>query len=56
MFEAHIMEEKPYKQVSHIEYAMTDVKPKIVAVIPCYNTARHIAEVVAKARPYGRNI
>ena len=27
---------------------MTDVKPRIVAVIPCYNTESHIAEVVTK--------
>ncbi len=31
---------------------MTNVKPKVVAVIPCYNTAPHIAEVVTKARKY----
>ncbi|MFC1846986.1 glycosyltransferase family 2 protein [Chloroflexota bacterium] len=31
---------------------MTDVKPRVVAVIPCYNTAPHIAEVVAKTLPY----
>ncbi len=31
---------------------MTDVKPKVVAVIPCYNTAPHITEVVSKARQY----
>lgn len=27
---------------------MTDVKPRVVAVIPCYNTESHIAEVVTK--------
>ena len=31
---------------------MTDVKPRVVAVIPCYNTAPHIAEVVTKVRQY----
>ena len=31
---------------------MTDVKPRIVAVIPCYNTESHIAEVVTKCLPY----
>lgn len=31
---------------------MTDVKPRVVAVIPCYNTAPHIAEVVTKTLPY----
>ena len=31
---------------------MTDVKPRVVAVIPCYNTASHIAEVVTKTLPY----
>ncbi len=31
---------------------MTDVKPRVVAVIPCYNTAPHIAEVVTKARKH----
>ncbi|MFC1875606.1 glycosyltransferase family 2 protein [Chloroflexota bacterium] len=31
---------------------MTDVKPRVVAVIPCYNTAPHIAEVVNKTRQY----
>lgn len=28
---------------------MTDEKPRVVAVIPCYNTAPHIAEVVTKS-------
>lgn len=27
---------------------MTDVKPRVVAIIPCYNTESHVAEVVAK--------
>ena len=27
-------------------------KPRVVAVIPCYNTAPHIAEVVTKTRQY----
>ena len=27
-------------------------KLRVVAVIPCYNTASHIAEVVTKARKY----
>ncbi len=27
-------------------------KPRVVAVIPCYNTAPHIAEVVTKTLPY----
>ena len=27
-------------------------KHKIVAVIPCYNTAAHISQVVSKARQY----
>ena len=27
-------------------------KLRVVAVIPCYNTASHIAEVVSKARQY----
>ena len=31
---------------------MTDVKPRVVAVIPCYNTASHIAEVVTKCLPH----
>ena len=31
---------------------MTDVKPRVVAVIPCYNTATHIAEVVTKTWKY----
>ena len=31
---------------------MTDIKPRIVAVIPCYNTASHIAEVVTKCLPH----
>jgi len=31
---------------------MTDVKPKVVAVIPCYNPASRIAEAVTKARKY----
>ena len=31
---------------------MMEAKPKVVAVIPCYNTAPHIAEVVTKARQY----
>lgn len=31
---------------------MIDVKPRVVAVIPCYNTASHIAEVVTKVLPY----
>ena len=31
---------------------MTDVKPKVVAVIPCYNTESHIAEVVTKCLPH----
>ena len=31
---------------------MTDVKPRIVAVIPCYNTESHIAEVVTKTLLY----
>jgi len=31
---------------------MTSKKPKVVAVIPCYNTGPHIAEVVTKTRKY----
>ncbi|MFC1906272.1 glycosyltransferase family 2 protein [Chloroflexota bacterium] len=31
---------------------MTDVKPKVIAVIPCYNTESHIAEVVTKCLPH----
>ncbi len=31
---------------------MTDVKPRVVAVIPCYNTESHIAEVVTKCLPH----
>ncbi len=31
---------------------MTDVKPRVVAVIPCYNTESHIAEVVTKTLLY----
>jgi len=31
---------------------MIDVKPRVVAVIPCYNTASHIAEVVTKCLPH----
>ncbi len=31
---------------------MTDAKPRVVAVIPCYNTASHIAEVLTKTLPY----
>ena len=31
---------------------MTDVKPRVVAVIPCYNTESHIAEVVTKCSPH----
>jgi len=31
---------------------MTDVKPRVVAVIPCYNTESHIAEVVTITLPY----
>jgi len=31
---------------------MTDIKPRVVAVIPCYNTESHIAEVVTRTLPY----
>ena len=31
---------------------MTNKKTKIVAVIPCYNTTSHIAEVVTKCLPH----
>ncbi len=31
---------------------MTDVKPRVVALIPCYNTASHIAGVLAKTLPH----
>lgn len=31
---------------------MTNKKPRVVAVIPCYNTAPHIAEVVTNTLPY----
>jgi len=31
---------------------METTNPKIVAIIPCYNTASQIAEVVSKARKY----
>ena len=31
---------------------MTENKPRVVAVIPCYNTAPHIAGVVTKSLPY----
>ncbi|MFC1983982.1 glycosyltransferase family 2 protein [Chloroflexota bacterium] len=31
---------------------MTDIKPRVVAVIPCYNTESHIAEVVTKCLPH----
>ena len=31
---------------------MKDVKPRIVAVIPCYNTALHVAEVVRKVQQH----
>ena len=31
---------------------MEEFKSRVVAVIPCYNTAPHIAEVVTKARKY----
>jgi len=31
---------------------MKDVKPRIVAVIPCYNTALHVAEVATKVRKF----
>ena len=31
---------------------MTDVKSRVVAVIPCYNTESHIAEVVTKCLPH----
>jgi len=31
---------------------MTEVKPRVLAVIPCYNTAAHISEVVTKTLPY----
>jgi glycosyltransferase involved in cell wall biosynthesis len=31
---------------------METTKPKIVAVIPCYNTEAHVGEVVTKARKY----
>lgn len=31
---------------------MTDVKPRVIAVIPCYNTAPYITEVATKARQY----
>ncbi len=31
---------------------MTDAKPRVVAVIPCYNTAAHIAEVVTNIMRY----
>jgi len=29
---------------------MKEFKPRVVAVIPCYNTSSHIAEVVTKSR------
>ena len=29
---------------------MKEFKPRVVAVIPCYNTSSHIAEVVTKDR------
>ena len=35
---------------------MTNVKPKVVAVIPCYNTESHIAEVVTKCLSLKRSI
>jgi len=31
---------------------MIDTKPRVVAVIPCYNTESHIAEVVTKCLPH----
>lgn len=31
---------------------MTDVKPRVVAIIPCHNTESHIAEVVTKCLPH----
>lgn len=31
---------------------MADVKPRVVAVIPCYNTGSRIAEVVTKCLPH----
>jgi len=31
---------------------MKEFKPRVVAVIPCYNTSSHIAEVVSKVRQY----
>ena len=31
---------------------MTDVKPRVVAIIPCYNAESHIAEVVTKCLPH----
>ena len=32
--------------------SLSNSKLRVVAVIPCYNTAPHIAEVVSKARQY----
>ncbi|MFC2040556.1 glycosyltransferase [Chloroflexota bacterium] len=31
---------------------MTNVNPRVVAVIPCYNTESHIAEIVTKCLPH----
>ncbi|MFC1898785.1 glycosyltransferase family 2 protein [Chloroflexota bacterium] len=31
---------------------MTALKPRVVAIVPCYNTESHIAEVVAKCLPH----
>jgi hypothetical protein len=31
---------------------MPENKAKVVAVIPCFNTAKHIEEVVIKAAPH----
>jgi len=35
---------------------MKEFKPRVVAVIPCYNTSSHIAEVVTKARQYAAEV
>ena len=32
--------------------SLSNSKLRVVAVIPCYNTAPHIAEVVSKAKKY----
>jgi len=33
---------------------MKDVKPRVVAIIPCYNTAAHITEVSYSVMDYDR--